>query len=278
MSAGRRFRVAFLDGEPPEAARRAAAQGTVELVDPSRPADPGRVDGVVIGGPIERRAERVTGHLRTGVAVLAAAPLSAEAAEHDALVQDAEEGAGRLLLAYRQRWRPEVAAVCAALEAGELGRTGLIRLHSWRVSEQGGETATAALRDAVDAVLRLAGTEPEVVHAAGDGACLLVHVGFAGGGMALLDLATSPAEPYDSLTVIGAEGAAHAEDHRNVQLLYDRRGLQGMPLRGDGELGLLRAFAGGARSGAAHERAVSEMAEAVTVSLRTGEAIAVAAP
>ena len=278
MSAGRPFRVAFLDGEPPGAAHRAGAQGTVDLVDPSWPADPGRVDGVVIGGPIERRAERVTGHLRAGTSVLAAAPLSAEAAEHDALVQDAEEGPGRLLLAYRQRWRPEVAAVCAALEAGELGRTGLIRLHSWRVSEQGEEAATAALRDAVDAVLRLAGTEPEAVHAAGDGACLLIHLGFAGGGMALLDLATSPAEPYDSLTVIGADGAAHAEDHRNVQLLYDRRGLQGMPLRGDGELGLLRAFAGGARSGAAHERAVSAVAEAITVSRRNGEAIAVAAP
>ena len=278
MSAGRPFRVAFLDGEPPEAAHRAGAQGTVELVDPSRTADPGRVDGVVIGGPIELRAERVTGHLRAGTSVLATAPLSAEAAEHDALVQGAEEGAGRLLLAYRQRWRPEVAAVCAAVKARELGRTGLIRLHSWRVSEQGGRAATAALRDAVDTVLRVAGTGPEVVHAAGDGACLLIHVGFAGGGMALLDLATSPAEPYDSLTVIGADGAAHAEDHRNVQLLYDRRGLQGTPLRGDAELGLLRGFAGGARSGAAHERAVSAVAEAVTVSLRNGAAIAVAAP
>ena len=278
MSTGGPFRIAFLDGEPPEAARRAAAQGTVALVDRRHERDPARVDGVVIGGSLDRRAERVSACLRVGAAVLAAAPLADEAAVHDALVRDAEAGAGRLLLAYRQRWRPEVAAVCAAVEAGELGRTGLIRLHAWRVSEQGEEAATAALRDAVDAVLRLAGTEPEAVHAAGDGACLLIHLGFAGGGMALLDLATSPAEPYDSLTVIGADGAAHAEDHRNVQLLYDRRGLQGMPLRGDGELGLLRAFAGGARSGAAHERAVSAVAEAITVSRRNGEAIAVAAP
>ncbi len=273
MSAGRPFRVAFLDGEPPGAAHLAGAQGTVELVDPSRPADPGRVDGVVIGGPIERRAERVTGHLRAGTSVLAAAPLSAEAAEHDALVQDAEEGPGRLLLAYRQRWRPEVAAVCAALEAGELGRTGLIRLHSWRVSEQGEEAATAALRDAVDTVLRIAGTKPSVVHASGDGSCLLAHLGFAGGGMALLDLATSHGDPYDSLTVIGADGAAHAEDHRNVQFLYDRHGLQGVPLRGDAELGLLRAFAAGARSAADHERAVSAVTGAIGASLRTGAAV-----
>ena len=278
MSAGGPFRIAFLDGEPPEAARRAAAQGTVELVDRRHESDPARVDGVVIAGPLDRRAERVSACLRVGAAVLAAAPLADEAAVHDALVRDAEAGASRLLLAYRQRWRPEVAAVCAAVEAGELGRTGLIRLHAWRASGPEGDAATAALRDAVDTVLRIAGTEPAVVHASGDGACLLAHLGFASGGMALIDLATSPAEPYDSLTVIGADGAAHAEDHRNVQLLYDRRGLQGMPLRGDGELGLLRAFAGGARSGAAHERAVSAVAEAITVSRRNGEAIALAAP
>ena len=277
MSLDGPFRVAFLDGAP-AAARRGAARGSLELVDRSQTADAGRVDGVVVGGPLERRAERVNDHLRAGVAVLADAPLAADAAEHDALVQTAEAGAGRLLLAYRQRWRPEVAAVAAAVEAGELGLTGLVRLHAWRAPEPGGEAATAALRDAVDTVLLLAGAAPEVVHAAGDDACLLVHLGFAGGGMALLDLASSPGEPYDSLTVIGADGAAHAEEHRNVQLLYDRRGLQGMPLRGDAELGLLRAFAGGAYSGTAHERAVSAVTEAVAASRRTGAAVPVVAP
>ena len=277
MSLDGPFRIAFLDGAP-AAARRGAARGSLELVDRFQTADAGRVDGVVVGGPLERRAERVNDHLRAGVAVLADAPLAADAAEHDALVQTAEAGAGRLLLAYRQRWRPEVAAVAAAVEAGELGLTGLVRLHAWRAPEPGGEAATAALRDAVDTVLLLAGAAPEVVHAAGDDACLLVHLGFAGGGMALLDLASSPGEPYDSLTVIGADGAAHAEEHRNVQLLYDRRGLQGMPLRGDAELGLLRAFAGGAYSGTAHERAVSAVTESVAASRRTGAAVPVVAP
>lgn len=275
MSTDVTFRIAFLDGEPPAAARRAAAQGRLKLVDPSGPSDPDHVDGVAVGGPLERRVERVSDHLCAGVAVLAAAPLAAGAAEHDALVQAAEAGAGRLLLAYRQRWRPEVAAVAAAFDSGELGVTGLVRLHAWREPEPAGEVATAAVRDAVDSVLRLAAAAPEVVHASGDDACLLVHLGFVGGGMALLDLATSPGERYDSLTVIGADGAAHAEDHRNVQLLYDRRGLQGMPLRGDAELGLLRAFAGGAHSAAAAERAVSAVTEAIAASRRTGAAVPV---
>ena len=278
MSAGGPFRIGFLDGEPPPGARRAAAQGTVELVDPPCESDPARVDGVVIGGALERRAERVSGFLRAGTAVLAAAPLADDAAAHDALVHDAEAGAGRLLLAYRQRWRPEVAAVCAAAEAGELGRIGLIRLHAWRVGEPGDGDGPATVRDAVDTVLRIAGTGADVVHAAGDEGCLLAHLGFAGGGMALLDLATSSGEPYDSLTVIGADGAAHAEDHRNVQLLYDRRGLQGVPLRGDAKLGLLRAFAAGARSAADHERAVSAVTGAIGASLRTGAAVPVPVP
>ncbi len=278
MSAGGPFRIAFLDGEPPDAARRAAAQGTVELVDRPHATDPARVDGVVIGGALERRAERVGGCLRAGMAVLAAAPLADEAAAHDALVRDAEAGTGRLLLAYRQRWRPEVAAVCAAAEAGELGRTGLIRLHAWRVGEPGDGDVGAAVRDAVDTVLQIAGSGAELVHAMGDEACLLAHLGFAGGGMALLDLATSPGRPYESLTVIGADGAAHADDHRNVQLLYDRSGLRGMPLRGDAELGMLRAFAGGAHSAAAHEHAVSRVTEAIASSRRTGAAVPVGAP
>lgn len=278
MSADGPFRIAFLDGEPPDAARRAAAQGTVELVDRPHAADPARVDGVVLGGPLEGRAERVSGCLRAGMAVLAAAPLAAETAAHDALVHDAEAGTGRLLLAYRQRWRPEVAAVCAAAEAGELGRTGLIRLHAWRVGEPGDRDVDAAVRDPVDTVLRIAGSGAELAHAMGDEACLLVHLGFAGGGMALLDLATSPGKPYESLTVIGADGAAHADDHRNVQLLYDRSGLRGVPLRGDAELGMLRAFAGGAHSGADHEHAVSRVTEAIAASRRTGAAVPVAAP
>ena len=277
MSAGGAFRIAFLDGEPPEAARRAAAQGTVELIGRLHATDPARVDGVVIGGPLERRAERVSGFLRAGTAVLAAAPLAAAPAAHDALVGDAEAGAGRLLLAYRQRWRPEVAAVCAAVEAGELGRAGLIRLHAWRVSEPEGGDVNAAVRDAVDTVLRIAGSGADVVHATGDEGCLLVHLGFAGGGMALLDLAVSPGDPYDSLAVIGADGAAHADDHRNVQLLHDRHGLHGMPLRGDAELGLVRAFAGGAHSAATHERRVTRVTEAIGASRRTGAAVPVAA-
>ena len=88
------FRISFLDGEPPLEACRGAAEGIVELVEPSRTDHPGLVEGVVLGGPLERRGERVSSYLREGVAVLATASLAADAAEHDELAQAAEDSAG----------------------------------------------------------------------------------------------------------------------------------------------------------------------------------------
>ena len=51
---------------------------------------------------------------------------------------------------------------------------------------------------------------------------LQVHLGFEGGGMALIDVAHSlpPGDGYRSLALIGSLGAAHADDHHNAQLLY----------------------------------------------------------
>lgn len=48
-----------------------------------------------------------------------------------------------------------------------------------------------------------------------------VHLGFADDRMALIDVANLPAggHEYYSLSVIGASGAAYADDHHNMQLL-----------------------------------------------------------
>jgi predicted dehydrogenase len=54
----------------------------------------------------------------------------------------------------------------------------------------------------------------------GAGRVVQVHLGFAA-GMALIDLARLPTgDGYHSLSVIGASGAAYADDHQNAQLLY----------------------------------------------------------
>ena len=49
-----------------------------------------------------------------------------------------------------------------------------------------------------------------------------VHLGFPGGGMALLDYTDGlpPGDGYATLSVIGSTGAAYSDDHANMQLLY----------------------------------------------------------
>ena len=49
-----------------------------------------------------------------------------------------------------------------------------------------------------------------------------IHLGFPGGGMAIIDYSTSlPQGPgYYFLSMIGSKGAAYADDHNNVNLRY----------------------------------------------------------
>ncbi|MEC8690236.1 MAG: hypothetical protein VX016_01635, partial [Verrucomicrobiota bacterium] len=53
--------------------------------------------------------------------------------------------------------------------------------------------------------------------------CLLVHLGFKCGGMALIDFTNSlpDGDNYESLCLIGAKGAAYADDHRNRNLFFN---------------------------------------------------------
>jgi predicted dehydrogenase len=105
------------------------------------------------------------------------------------------------------------------LEAGRLGEPGLVRSHHW--TSDGGDPFDAIRHD-VDVAIWLIGRAPNVVYAiARAGSCQL-HLGFPGGPMALIERATDlPAgDGYRSLSVIGSCGAAYADDHQNVQLLY----------------------------------------------------------
>ncbi len=53
--------------------------------------------------------------------------------------------------------------------------------------------------------------------------CLLVHLGFKCGGMALIDFTNSlpDGDNYESLCLIGSKGAAYADDHRNRNLFFN---------------------------------------------------------
>src|SRR5262249_4315717 len=140
------------------------------------------------------------------------------------------------------------------------------------------------LRD-LDVTLWLAGRFPERVYAvgqSGDGCYAQLHLGFPGGGMALLDYTDRlpPGDGYQSLSVIASRGAASADDQANVQLLY--RGGRPRALPAPERSGLLAAVAQdfvdalrGNRlsSGAIEWRNVFTVAAAARQSFASGQAV-----
>lgn len=164
-----------------------------------------------------------------------------------------------------------------------LGEPGLIRLHRWEPAA----VPDALVRD-LDVMLWLVGRQPDRVFAVerkpqAASRYLQLHLGFPGGGMALLDYTNHlPAgDGYHSLTVIAASGAAYADDHGNRQLLY--RGGHPQAVRTEERAGQLAAiaqdFVDALREGrdpggsAADWQSAFAVADAVERSLATGLAV-----
>ncbi len=132
------------------------------------------------------------------------------------------------------------------LDAGKLGDVGLVRLHRWEPVSTDNSLSPrgmpAPLVHDLDLVLWLIGKTPDLVYAIeqkanerddSPGRFVQVHLGFPGGGMALIDYTNrlSPGDGYQSLSVIGSAGAAYADDHQNTQLVY--RGGRPLAVRAD---------------------------------------------
>jgi predicted dehydrogenase len=118
------------------------------------------------------------------------------------------------------RYLPSRRLIRQQLEAGKLGEVGLVRLHRWEVAAESPGLPAGLVRD-IDLAVWLAGKLPDLVYAVA-GACIQVHLGFPGGGMALIDYSgrLPGGDGYCSLSVIGSAGAAYADDHQNRQLVY----------------------------------------------------------
>lgn len=174
--------------------------------------------------------------------------------------------------------------------SGPLGAVGLLRSHRW---EPGASVEVAGLpeplvRD-IDIAVWLAGARPNRVFAveqkSDTGRYVQLHLGFASGGMALLDFdGRLPAgDGYRSLSVIAQSGAAYADDSQNAQLLY--RGGTTQAVRTEERAGQLAALAQefvtalrgehGLAAGAWPQ--VFAVAEAVRRSLTSGQAVAMEA-
>jgi len=165
-------------------------------------------------------------YLRSGKAVLLAEPWRVRADMRQGLLAEASARGVGLTAANPERYLPSRRAIHQELTAGRLGRLGLVRIHRWLSGPNPRfQIDDHAVFGPLDLALWLFGSRPEVVFATGatsrTGDCFQIHLGFAGGGMALIGITKwLPAgSGYNSLAVIGSAGAAYADDQQNVQLV-----------------------------------------------------------
>jgi len=127
---------------------------------------------------------------------------------------------GVVMPGYEWRFVPAIATVQESLASGQLGEPGLLRIHRWR-DASGADVLRALLISDLDIATWMFGKEPDSIYIARRPDYLQLHLGFDGGGMAVIDHATArPAgTDYDSLTIVGSTGAAYADDHHNMNLL-----------------------------------------------------------
>jgi predicted dehydrogenase len=262
-------------------------------------------DAVVIDGVVEQPYRWAARLAADGKHVLVESCGLADETELDALRRDGRSGQACLMVGQVDRYGPYAWAIDESLREGKLGKPGLLRMHHWIDPPREGRQPDLRARFAglwsasgrqMDLACWYFGALPNLVFASGgpEGvpagtSGLLVHLGFEGGGMALLDASVLPAPggpEYEAITLIGGRGAAYADDHHNGQLLLDRAGRQMLPALAAGDWGRaehryrqLQLFLAAARQGTPaprtveDERRVAVVARAARQSLSSGASL-----
>ncbi len=151
------------------------------------------------------------------------------------LTRTARQAGAQLSVVNPDHALPSRQLVRQQIASGKLGEVGLMRIHRWEpfwaVSVRHRKSLPEPLLGDLELALWLFGKSPDVVYAieqAADeqaaefGGLVQVHLGFPGGGMALITYSNRlPAgDGYQSLSVIGSRGAAYADDHQDRQLVF----------------------------------------------------------
>ena len=147
----------------------------------------------------------------------------------------AQQSGTPLAVANPDRFLPSRQMIRQHLDEGKLGEPGLVRMHRWEPMpadpRPGFDALPVSLLRDLDLALSLVGQSPDSIYAIerradesrpASGRSVQVHLGFPGGGMAMIDHANRlpPGDDYVSLSLIASNGAAYADDHRNMQLVY----------------------------------------------------------
>jgi predicted dehydrogenase len=260
--------------------------GIVSCELSERDAPPAECDGVVFPGDLHTSEVLLVEHcLEAGRHVMLAADAGLTSEVLAKLIAAAERGKARLAVLNPERFLPSRQVIRQQFDAGKLGAPGLVRIHRWNAAAAMGEATlipTSLLRE-LDVALWLIGSMPEVVFATGAEQFLQIHLGFATGGMALIDYASGlPAgDGYRSLSLIGSCGAAYADDHQNAQLLFrgGRPRALAVSEENRGWVGVVQHFVDGLNSGrefsaeATHWQHTLAVAEAARKSRETRQAV-----
>ena len=187
------------------------------VVDP-----PGGRDAAVV---LDHSADAVATaemFLRSGMSVLISTAICPSLQSLEKFVEPCRRGTGRLAVLNSRRYLPSLRLIKDQIEAGKLGAVGLVRLHHWEPDDK--VSREAALANNFDLAAWMVGAHPACLYAVADasGSYTQVHLGFAGGAAALIDVSLPRPAPAPmagtirgdcrSFSVIGANGAAYADD------------------------------------------------------------------
>ena len=260
-------------------------------------------DAVVIDSTSGSREALVEQAAAAGKHMLAEMPLALSAEAADVAIRACRAAGVRLMVGQAMRFMESQRMVKESLASGKLGAPGLLRIHRWeplgaggrrlpKVGAEGnGGTLVREVVREIDLANWLFEGLPTEVYAIGHSqgtpepdthGYVQVHLGFPEGGMALIDYAmTLPQGPgYFSLSVIGSTGAAYADDHHNMQLLYRGGGTSALNT-GHGHVHIvaqLQEFVSAVEEErepaitGADGRAAVQVAEAATASMESGRA------
>ena len=231
--------VATVDDDGDKARRAAETLGAQALDSIDKALASDHIDAVLIhvrdGGPVGRQAANAGKH------VFVAGMLGMSIAQVDEVISASEATGIKLMAGLATRYLPSQQTVKNAIASGDLGELGLVRIHRWEAGANGA-SATSKVTSEIDVANWLFEALPSEVYATGRGDDYLqVHLGFPNGGMALIDCASSLPDGggYSSLSVIGSTGAATADDHHNMNLMY--RGGKPLAVAGGQSISHVRA-------------------------------------
>lgn len=185
---------------------------------------PDRFDAVLLQAPPEERAAIAATVARSRKHLLVEGSPVESIEESSRLGKLFSENDLRLMIGDSLRYDPSIQAVKTALDGERLGRPALLRTHAWLSPDQVADSRRQLFQQ-LDLPLWIYQTLPTEVYALGHperSDLRQVHLGFPESAMAVITLSESlpPGDRYFSCTLIGTTGAAYADDHRQMQLLY----------------------------------------------------------